>query len=137
MADSTKTMLQIITMGYKRLGLLRHTETLSAAEAQDGLDAANGMIHNWRNYGVDITHTDKALADTFPLDEKFDEGFACMLAVKMADENGDQAGAQTRQTAYDCWKSLLAEYLTTPDEATFDAVLVHMPSQRLLTGVSN
>lgn len=135
MAASTKTMLAIVTGGYRRLGLLRNNETLEAEEAAIGLSALNGMMHNWRNYSVDIEHTSLDLADTFPLDEKYDDGVSAMLAVRVAGENGDEVPAQTARSASECWTSLLAEYGEFSSvTASFDAVLINLPSQRKLIG---
>lgn len=129
MAPSTKTMLQIVTGGYRRLGLLRKNEVLDADEAAIGLAALNGMMHNWRNFSVDVEHTDKTLAQLFPLDAKYDEGVMAMLAVRLADENGDEVKPQTAASAEECWKSLLAEYGDFDTEAEFDSALTNMPSQ--------
>lgn len=132
MAASTKTMLQIVTRGHQRLGLLRKNETLKADEAQIGLDMLNSMMHNWRNFNVDTAHVDKVLADLFPLDAKYDEGVACMLAMKLADENGDQVGPQVAGSAGECWTSLLNQYLPVATQATLESALIILPSQRIL-----
>lgn len=134
MAASTATMRDIVKGGMKRLGLLTLDKEPSGAEAAEYLTRLNGMMHNWRNMGVDITHTTLTLNGTFPLDEKYEEGVKAMLAVSIADENGKDLRPKTVDDAAECWKDLLAQYLDIAEEAEFDPALTNMPSQRLLLG---
>lgn len=132
MATSTKTMRDIVTRAMRRLGVIRVDQIPDASEAAEVLRGLNGMMLEWPAEGVDTSHVELALNDLFPLDTKYEDGVSTLLAVRIADEYGATLKPATVTAAGECWKNLLAAYLDIAEEAEFDPVLVHMPSQRHL-----
>jgi hypothetical protein len=114
------TTADIVRGAYLRLGLIRANGEPTAAEAAVGLLALNDMMFAWANEGVDISHTELALATTFPLDAKFHGGVKAMLAVRLAEENGDDIKPKLAEDAAQGWLALQAAYISAPD-ASFDS----------------
>jgi hypothetical protein len=113
------TTRDIVRGAYLRTGLIRANGQPPAADADIALIALNDMMFSWVNDGVDVEHTELALADTFPLEAKYHGGVKAMLAVRLAEENGDEIGPKLAQDAADGWAALQAAYVTAP-EAGFD-----------------
>jgi hypothetical protein len=113
------TTADIVRGAYLRLGLIRANGQPTAAEADVGLIALNDMMFSWANDGVDIGHTALALSDTFSLDDKFHGGVKAMLAIRLAEENGDDLKPKLVDDAGQGWMALQAAYIEAP-EAGFD-----------------
>jgi hypothetical protein len=128
----TETQAIVYGAGRRCDGLLALGDTPTAAEAAEWLGALNGMMHGWKSKGVDTEHVTLTLSDDFPLDPEFEDGVTCMLAVRIAGQNGKQLSQQTIDSANSCWNALLAAYVTAP-ETSFDPMLARMPSLRLVT----
>lgn len=124
------TFADIVRGAYRRTALIRDNAQPSAAEAQNGLDACNDMMHAWVNDGVDIGHTSKVLSDTFSLADRHVQGVKALLAVRMAEEHGDEIGPVLARDAETGWAALQAEYFGDVT-AGFDGGMhsIHMGSE--------
>jgi len=78
------TALDIVTRAYRKAGIGGMGETISAEMSAEGIDALNAMIHGWKLQGVDTTHTDIAITDTFPLASEYEEGTVYLLASRLS-----------------------------------------------------
>ena len=78
------TMRDIVERAYRKIGIVASDEAMTADQAQNGLDAANMMMHGWLLDGIDIAHVDLELSDTFPLTPEFQEGTVYLLANRIA-----------------------------------------------------
>lgn len=118
------TVREIIAAAHRKIAVLEAGENMPADMASDGLFAFNAMMHGWKADGVDVTHTDQALSDTFSLDPEFVEGTVYMLASRLGPDflvprTFDQDGF---------WRRLQAEYATVP-ELTVEKSLTFPPSR--------
>lgn len=118
------TMMDIVTRAYRKIGVSAIDETLTADEAQHGLDALNAMMHGWALRGVDITHTDKAADDPFPLASAYVEGTVFLLASHLSPDYM----VPVTFNADEWWRSFQAHNMTI-DEVTIPNGLLRMPSQ--------
>lgn len=82
------TALDIVTRSLRIAGILAAEETASAARADTGLRALNGMMHGLETQGVRLAHATLALADTVNLPDAHIEPLVWMLAGKLGVEFG-------------------------------------------------
>lgn len=80
------TVRDVVTRACRKVGLVSANEPLDADMAQSGLDAFNEMLFGWKSQGVDVTHTEQALDDTFAIADQHREATVYLLAAKLADE---------------------------------------------------
>lgn len=115
------TFRDIVRGAYRRTALIRDNGEPSAAEAQNAMDALNDMMFGWKLDGVtlDPAHTIKALGDTFTLADEHIAGVKAMLAVRMAEEHGDDIPPKLLQDAESGWMALQAAYFGDK-KASFD-----------------
>jgi hypothetical protein len=59
------TARDVCRYAFKQLLVTGVGEESTAADAADSLYLLNQMMHDWRNDGVDVLHSDYALGDTF------------------------------------------------------------------------
>lgn len=85
------TVRDILTRAYRKIGVVAEDEEMSGDQAANALAALNSMMHGWELEGVDIGHTDLAVADEFPLAAKFHEGTVYLLADRLAPDNKQAA----------------------------------------------
>lgn len=117
------TMLDIVTRAYRKIRVTGDGDPLEAVSAAEGMDALNDMLHEWKTRGVDLTYTDLALTDTFPLPDQFREGTVYMLASRLAPEY-----ARPREfDADDFFRNIQAAYMVI-EEVTIPLGLRRLPS---------
>jgi len=85
------TVRDIVERAFRKIGVVATDESMTADQAQVGLDALNMMMHGWALEGVDIGHFDLLLADEFPMVPRFHEGAVYQLASRIAPDFSMQA----------------------------------------------
>lgn len=118
------TMLDIVTRAYRKARIAGSGENLEAEQANEGNEQLNAMLHEWKLRGVDITHTDKALSDTFPLGPEFEQGTVLLLAEAV----GPEFNAPANFNADDFFRAIQAAYLAI-DAVSFDKAVTELPSK--------
>lgn len=120
------TVHDVISAAHRKLGILDQREDLDAHDAADSLFALNIMMHGWAAFGVDVEHTDVALADAFPLADKFIEGTIYLLASRIAPD-------YMVPQSFDAdvfWRMLQAEYTDLDDiTLTLPEAILSPPSR--------
>lgn len=114
----------IVHAALRKIGVLGVGDAASADDARDTLFALNVMMHGWKARGVDVAHSDLALADDFPLPPQFHEGAVYLLASRIAPD-------YERPQAFDAddwFRTLQAAYATMP-ELTVPPALTRPPSR--------
>lgn len=107
------TVRDIVERAYRKIGVVAIDEPMGAEYADAGLDAFNEMLSGWELRGIALSpaFTDAALADTFPLADKFREGTIYLLASRIAPE----WSAPVAFDADDFFRRIQAAYLTVSD----------------------
>ena len=118
------TVQQIVTAALRKIAVAEEDVDPSEASLSNGLDALNRMMHAWKLRGVDVTHADVALTDTFPLDPEFEEGTIYVLASRLAPDHV----APESFDADDWFRTLQAAYAVI-EPATMPRALTRMPSR--------
>lgn len=117
------TVADIIARAYRKIGVTPLGETITAAEADEGLSAFNEMLSAWKLAGVNLTYSDLGMADTFPLANEYREGTIYMLAGRLAPEFMVPQGFD----ADDFFRRIQAAYATAP-AVTIDGALTYLGS---------
>lgn len=117
-------MRDIITRAYRKVGISGSGEALEAEQSAEGLDALNSMLHEWKLAGVDITHTDKGMSDTFPLGSEYERGTVYLLAEDISPDYERPRSFD----ADDFFRRIQAAYMTI-DVVSFDKAIYRVPSQ--------
>lgn len=112
------TMLDIVTRAFRKIGVGGLGEDITDEMAGEGIDALNGMLHEWKLRGVDLEYTDRELSDTFPLGGEFQDGTVHMLAMRLAPDYETPA----RFDADDFFRAVQAAYMTIATVALPNAV---------------
>lgn len=118
------TTRDIVERAYRKVGIVAQDEPMDADQAANGLTSLNAMMHGWELFGIDVGHTDLALADDFTLAAKFHEATVYALAQRIAPDNS---------MAFDgdaFIRALQAAYMVI-DEAEMPSSLIFPPSRRL------
>ena len=68
------------------------------------------------------------LTATFPLEDRYIQGTAALLAFRMLDQNGKTISEGLERDARRGWQAIMAAYVTAP-EASFDTALTTTSSQ--------
>lgn len=123
------TAQDIVTRALQKCRVTPIGEAPQASDASHGLDALNQMMHAWKLRGVDITHSDLGLADTFPLADAYQEGTVYMLAGRLSTDYQ----APRDFDADDWFRAIQAAYMTI-SEATMPPALTKVPSQKSRDG---
>ncbi len=118
------TMAEIVNRAYRKIGVLAIDEELGGEEAAVGLEALNGMLHEWSLRGVDLSHSDLGLADVFPLADAYRDGVTYMLAARISPDYTVPAAFD----ADDFFRAIQAAYLTI-DTVSFDKAVTEVPSK--------
>jgi hypothetical protein len=126
------TARTIIEGSLKHLDRFNAGETSANEDADFCLEVLNDMMFGWAGKGVDVSHYEMELETPFPLDDKHIRGCKALLAVEIANAYGMEPPNYLQKLANDGWLSLYADY-ATPGEATFDAALTSLPSNRYLS----
>ena len=123
------TMIDIVTRAYRKARLCPNNEALDADMASEGVEALNGMLHEWKLRGVDISHTTKADMDAFPLGPEYEDGTVYLLAERISPNYN-----RPRQfDADDFFRTMQAANLTIA-AVTMPAALIHVPSRKARDG---
>lgn len=122
------TMAEIINRAYRKLGVLAMDEELGGDEAAVGLEALNGMLHEWSLRGVDLSHADLGLADVLPLSDAYRDGVTYMLAARIAPDYSVPAAFD----ADDFFRAIQAAHMTIED-VSFDRAVTEVPSKAART----
>lgn len=117
------------------IGAVPSGEAPTAQEAADGLAALNGMLHGWKNRGVDVTHVDLALSDAIALGDEFQEGIKYLLAVRLAPEYERSATPELVSIADNAWRAIQMAY-GSPTDLTVEDGLLKMPGEYWGRGTS-
>ena len=123
------TARDIIKAAHRKIGVVDAHSGLTSDEADTGLEALNAMMHGWRLFGVDTSHTTLTINDAFPLGTEFEEGTTYLLASRIAPEYEVPA-------AFDAdmfFRAIQAAYLVI-EEAEIPSALRRMPSDRIRNG---
>lgn len=118
------TTSEIVTAALREIGVVANDVDASTAEISNGVAKLNRMMHAWKLSGVNVSHTDLASGDTFPLADEYHEGTIYHLAGRMSSEYTVPANFD----ADDFFRKLQAAYMSI-DEATIPLGLRQMPSQ--------
>jgi homospermidine synthase len=118
------TARDIVHAALRKALVIGAGDDAAADDASDALFALNSMMHGWKARSVDVSHTDLALSDAFPLDAQFIEGTVYMLASRLAPDY------QVPQPfdADDWFRTLQAAY-HTPLEIAVENALTRPPSR--------
>jgi len=117
------TVRDIIERAYRKISVVAEDEPMTADQAETALDALNMMMHGWELVGVNVLHADLALTDTFPLQDKFQEGTVYLLSRRLADSNAT-AAPETDEFL----RQLQAAYMLV-DEAEMPYSMIYSPSR--------
>lgn len=118
------TARDIVEKAYRKLGIKAEHEALSADELSNGVSVLNDMLSGWKLFAIDISHTDLASGDTFPLAREFEEGTAFELANRLAPEF-EISGRDSERF----FQALQASYMTIT-ASTLDTGLTNTPGKR-------
>lgn len=118
------TVRAIVQRAFRKVGVLAHDVDLGGAYAANGLDAFNEMLHGWKAQGVDISHSDLDMEDTFPLADMYREGTIYQLASRISPEY-----EMPPQFDADAWFRLLQADYATEQEMTIPNALLRPPSR--------
>lgn len=119
------TAREIVTRALVKIGVTDMGDGFEAEQASHALDALNMMMHGWKLRGVDITHTDLVLGDTFPLASEYEEGTVYMLAARLSPDYQVPAAFD----ADDWFRAFQAAYRQV-NAVTMPPGLLNMPSQK-------
>lgn len=123
------TMQDVIERAIRRMGVTDINQPVPVVDIAAALDPFNDMLHDWRNdLGSAYSHTTKALTATFPLEDRYIQGTAALLAFRMLDQNGKTISEGLERDARRGWQAIMAAYVTAP-EASFDDALTTTSSQ--------
>lgn len=122
------TARDMIGAALRLLGVLAAGEEPAAAEAADGLDALNRMLHGWKARGVDIGHADLALGDAPALADEFTEGATRLLALRLAPEYGRTLDPALVLSAGEAWAALQMAHGAAAELAA-EGGLLNMPGE--------
>lgn len=115
---------EIVTRALKKINVIAKDEAAPAEDMQDGIDALNMMLHEWKLRGVNLSHVNLAASDDFPLNPEFEEGTVYLLASRLAPDYNRPA----RFDADDFFRAIQAAYMTIA-AVTIPTPLTRMPSQ--------
>lgn len=104
------TANDVINMALLELGVIAAGETPSSGESQDALTRLNVMLHGLKVKGIDMAHTDLALADTIDLPDDEIESVMYLLAKVLAPGYEVGLSADTAQGVSDGEALLSAKY---------------------------
>lgn len=108
------TANEIVSDALTEIGVTSPGETLSAAEAADGLRALNRMLHAWQIDGIRLDHEDMALSDTFPYPPDHEEPVIYNLAVRLGRQHGLPLAADLMTLASQGKRTLRSVYTRPP-----------------------
>lgn len=90
------TARDIIDRAMRRIGVLAEDEQLTAAQASNGLESLNDMMHEWITLGIEYQHFDLSMLDDFPMDDRWRSAAVALLAERLAPDYGVAAPSAER-----------------------------------------
>ena len=118
------TMSDIVGRALRKLRVVAIDEPMTADELADGLQQLNSLMHGLKAWGADLSYSDLAASDAFPLGPEFEEGMVYMLAGRLSPDYNAPAGSGRE------FKRLIqAAYMVIP-AVTIDTAIRYTPSQR-------
>lgn len=123
------TARDLLVTALRLIGAIASGEEPTAAEAQDGLDGLNHMLHGWKARGVDVGHSDLALTDAVPLADEQLESAAQLLALRLAPEYQRDLPPALVQAAAASWAAIQIAY-APPPQALAESGLPRTPATR-------
>ncbi|WP_139044820.1 hypothetical protein [Phaeobacter sp. S60] len=118
------TMAEIINRAYRKTGVVALDDEATGDEAAVGIEALNGMLHEWKLRSVDIEHTDAGLSDVFSLGPEYHDGVVYMLATRLSPD----FVVPPFFDADDFFRAIQAAYMTI-DTVSFERGLTEVPSK--------
>lgn len=122
------TMSDIVERAFRKVGIVAKDEDMDADQAADGIVQLNSLMFGWKLAGVNFTHTEKALGDTFPLGPEFEEATVWQLAERLGPDYGVAAPSA------DMWLRMMQAELVDVTPMTLETTLTTTPSQRRWIG---
>jgi hypothetical protein len=123
------TARDIVNRAFRKIDVAGVGEALDAEQSDEGLETLNMMLHEWKLRGVDLTHTDLAFGDTFPLASEYEMGTVYMLSAHLS----PNYQAPSAFNADDFFRAIQAAYATIAT-VTLDSALTDLPSRRARDG---
>jgi hypothetical protein len=123
------TARKLITRAMVKINIVARGEAPTAAEAEDGLDALNELLHAWETDGIHIGHTDLTLDSDIDLPDSHIRGVRLLLALELASEHEKTVDPVTLAQADRAKRQLINEYLVVPN-ARFDQSLMDFEANR-------
>lgn len=117
------TARDTIKRALRLIGAISSGDEPAAEEAQDALDALNGMMAAFKSLGIDYDHIPLALTDVFPMPEAHRDHVAQMLAVRIAPEYGATPAPIVMGAAASALLALQAAYFVADYSETDPAIL--------------
>lgn len=119
------TTSEIVTRALRKIEVASSDEDPSAEILDEGLAALNAMMHAWKLQGVDLSHTNLALDDTFSLDPEYEEGTVYLLASRLSPDYTRPANFDA-----DAWFRAFQAAYATIDEVSMPSLLINTTTQR-------
>jgi len=119
------SMRDIIIRAHIKVGIVAHDTDLTADEGNGGLEALNSMLHEWSLRGVNISHSDLELSDTFPMAAAYEDGAVYMLATRIAPDYEVPVSFD----ADDFFRAIQAAYMTI-DTVSMPRAVTEVPSKK-------
>lgn len=123
------TMRDIIVRAFRKASITGVDTNPTATEIDEGLTALNGMLHEWKLRGVDISHSTLALNGTFPIGPEYEDGTAYLLASRLSPDYL----APVSFDADDFFRTIQAAYMTIAT-VSLDKAVTEVPSKKARDG---
>lgn len=124
------TVLDIISRAFRKIGVKAEDESLTADQGQHGLDTLNAIFQGWALKGAATVPAIVAASDAFPLDAKYEEATAFILAGRLAVDYREPSPPDAER-----YERMVIGSLMVVAEAAMPKALYSTPSQRRLQGL--
>lgn len=122
------TVRDIVNAAFRHLGVVASGENVASENASDGLKALIALVSGWQlKLGTSTDPASWDLNTTFPLDAKFEDATALLLAKRLSSQYPGMQGLDPLELS-DAERNIQAASLTIT-EASVDTGLTKMPSQ--------
>lgn len=118
------TARDLVTRAFRKLGVVADDEPMTADQAEHGLNVLNDMIAAWRLDSVDVSVSELALDDTYPLGREYNEGTIYLLASRLSSDYIVPAGFDA-----DAFFRKIQANNTSVGTTYLQRALTHMPSR--------
>ena len=113
----------LVTRAYRKLEISGSGEALDGDNIEEGVTAFNGMLHEWKLHGIDLTYTSLAAGDTFPLGPEYEDGVVHLLAERISPDYSTPPNFDADKF----FRAIQAAYLVIA-ENTFPSGIMKFPS---------